>query len=305
MIVAISSEAIPSARVKPVARMDRAGDRRRGEREHQGPLRIGPMAGLPVNGVRIEVAHMYFFRYDAEGRLTDLWHVWNTIALACQLGAPAPDLRVGAPAKRSRRAATLAAGNDRSRLDSTAVERDRCHRAAWRRPAAGELRSANERLRGEAQVEALDEVRDATGVHLKPVALAKVAEGGRVRLCDAAELDELREEALEAGGRDDLQNPARAFPGVPERVPLAAGLEDEVAGAGLEHVIAEERSHAAFEHVAVLVFAEVAVERRCECVRRHRVLDEREAPAGRIAVDHEADSNAAEESGLAVCGPQD
>jgi steroid delta-isomerase-like uncharacterized protein len=65
---------------------------------HQGPLRIGPMASLPVNGLRIEVPHMHFFRYDDAGRLTDLWHVWNTLLLARQLGAPAPDLRVGAPA---------------------------------------------------------------------------------------------------------------------------------------------------------------------------------------------------------------
>jgi steroid delta-isomerase-like uncharacterized protein len=65
---------------------------------HQGPLRIGPRAGLPVSGTRIEVPHMHFFRYDAEGRLTDLWHVWNTLILARQLGAPAPDLRITAPA---------------------------------------------------------------------------------------------------------------------------------------------------------------------------------------------------------------
>jgi steroid delta-isomerase-like uncharacterized protein len=65
---------------------------------HQGALQIGPMAGLPVNGTRIEVPHMHFFRYDGEGRVTDLWHVWNTLMLARQLGAPAPDLRVGAPA---------------------------------------------------------------------------------------------------------------------------------------------------------------------------------------------------------------
>jgi steroid delta-isomerase-like uncharacterized protein len=64
---------------------------------HEAPLRIGPMAGLPVAGARIEVPHMHFFRYDEEGRLTDLWHVWNTLLLARQLGAPAPDLRVGAP----------------------------------------------------------------------------------------------------------------------------------------------------------------------------------------------------------------
>ena len=65
---------------------------------HQGPLRIGPMASLAVNGAAIDVPHMHFFHYDDEGRLTDLWHVWNTLALARQLGAPAPDLSVGAPA---------------------------------------------------------------------------------------------------------------------------------------------------------------------------------------------------------------
>jgi steroid delta-isomerase-like uncharacterized protein len=65
---------------------------------HQGPLRVGPMAGLPIAGARVEVPHMHFFRYDDTGRVTDLWHVWNTLLLARQLGAPAPDLRVGAPA---------------------------------------------------------------------------------------------------------------------------------------------------------------------------------------------------------------
>jgi steroid delta-isomerase-like uncharacterized protein len=65
---------------------------------HQGPLRIGPMAGLPINGTRIEVPHMHFFHYDSDGRLTDLWHVWNTLMLARQLGAPAPDLSISAPA---------------------------------------------------------------------------------------------------------------------------------------------------------------------------------------------------------------
>jgi len=65
---------------------------------HRGPLNIGPMGGLPITGARVEVAHMHFFRYDEAGRVTDLWHVWNTLALARQIGAPAPDLRVGAPA---------------------------------------------------------------------------------------------------------------------------------------------------------------------------------------------------------------
>jgi predicted ester cyclase len=65
---------------------------------HQGPLRMGPMAGLPFNGLPIDVPHMHFFRFDDEGRVTDLWHVWNTIALARQIGAPAPDLTIAAPA---------------------------------------------------------------------------------------------------------------------------------------------------------------------------------------------------------------
>jgi predicted ester cyclase len=61
---------------------------------HQGPLLIGPMASLAVSGARVEVPHMHFFHYDTDGRVTDLWHVWNTLMLARQLGAPAPDLRV-------------------------------------------------------------------------------------------------------------------------------------------------------------------------------------------------------------------
>lgn len=65
---------------------------------HSGPLNIGPMAGLPITGAKVEVPHMHFFRYDREGRTTDMWHTWNTLLLARQLGAPAPDLRVGIPA---------------------------------------------------------------------------------------------------------------------------------------------------------------------------------------------------------------
>lgn len=61
---------------------------------HRGPLNMGPMAGLPVEGGRVEVPHMHFFRYDAAGHVTDLWHVWNTLMLARQLGAPAPDLSI-------------------------------------------------------------------------------------------------------------------------------------------------------------------------------------------------------------------
>ena len=62
---------------------------------HQGPLNIGPMAALPITGARVAVGHMHFFRYDHAGHVTDLWHTWDTLLLARQLGAPAPDLRVG------------------------------------------------------------------------------------------------------------------------------------------------------------------------------------------------------------------
>jgi hypothetical protein len=40
---------------------------------------------------------MHCFGYDQHGRITDLRHVWNTLLLARQLGAPAPDLHLGAP----------------------------------------------------------------------------------------------------------------------------------------------------------------------------------------------------------------
>jgi hypothetical protein len=83
--------------------VDRGGladdpEHRRCPRERAAPELDKLRAGLPVNGTQVEVPHMHFFHYDAEGRLTDLWHVWNTLLLARQLGAPAPDLSIGAPA---------------------------------------------------------------------------------------------------------------------------------------------------------------------------------------------------------------
>ncbi len=41
---------------------------------------------LEPTGRRVEVAHMHFFRYE-DGRVTDLWHLWDTPGLARQLGA--------------------------------------------------------------------------------------------------------------------------------------------------------------------------------------------------------------------------
>ena len=87
----------------------------------------------------------------------------------------------------------------------------------------------------------------------------------------------LAEEVLEAGRRDDLQDPARLVAGVPERVPLIARLERELTCVGVDHLIAQQRSHPALEHEAVLVDAVVAVQRRAQRARRDRVLDQREA----------------------------
>lgn len=64
---------------------------------HSAPLELGPLGGVEPKGNRIEVPHMHFFRYDDEGRLLDLWHVWNAPKLARDIGVPAPDFRVAAP----------------------------------------------------------------------------------------------------------------------------------------------------------------------------------------------------------------
>src|SRR5205823_12330757 len=106
------------------------------------------------------------------------------------------------------------------------------------------------------------------------------------------------EETLEAGRGDDLEDPARLVPGVPEGVPLVAGLEDEVARAGLEDLVTQECAHAALQDVAVLVLARVAVQRRGQRSWSHRVLDQREPAAGLVAVDHEPHADASEETRL-------
>ena len=84
---------------------------------------------------------------------------------------------------------------------------------------------------------ALDQARDAVRVHVKLIARAQFAEGFRIGLGDAAQVDQLGEEALETSRRDDFENPARLIPGVPEGVPFAARLEDQVAGTGLQNLI--------------------------------------------------------------------
>ena len=86
----------------------------------------------------------------------------------------------------------------------------------------------------------------------------------------------------------------RRVAGVPERVPLVARLEDEVADLAEDDLVAELRADAALQDEAVLVLVRVAVRRRRERPPGHRVLDEREPAAGLVAVDHEPHADRAE-----------
>src|SRR5919109_4741023 len=124
----------------------------------------------------------------------------------------------------------------------------------------------------------------------------------RVSIDRTAHVRELPEEALEPRRRDDLEDPARLVARVPERVPLVARLEDEIARPGLDDLVAEQRAHPPLEDEAVLVLAGVQMQRRRERPRRHRMLDEREA-LGRLApVDHEAHPDRSEEALRAFLG---
>src|SRR5918999_3074579 len=157
-----------------------------------------------------------------------------------------------------------------------------------------------DRLAGEDDAEPLDQARNRVRLHLELVAGAKLGQGLRRRCGHATHVGELLEEALEPGGRDDLEEPRGLVAGVPEGVPLVARLEDQVAGAADHDLVAKQRADAALEHVAVLVLAEVAVQGRRERPRRHRVLHEREPLVGLGPIDHEPDADASEEPGLAV-----
>src|SRR5437588_7453981 len=160
----------------------------------------------------------------------------------------------------------------------------------------------SDRFSGKAQIEALDEARDAVGVHLEFVAATEVRQGLRVGVSDAAEVDELRKEPLKAGRRDDLQEPRRLVTGVPESVPLVAGLEDQIAGTTDQDLLTQQRADASFDDVAVLVLACMAVQRGGQGTRGHRMLHQREPLVGLLTVDHEPNPDAPQEPGLAVAG---
>src|SRR4051812_26139170 len=161
------------------------------------------------------------------------------------------------------------------------------------RPAAGE------RL-AHAQPEPLQQFGDRLGPRLEPVALDELSELLGVGVARAAHRGELAKVLLEARGRDDLQDPTGLISSVPERVPLVARLEHEVARPRLYDIVAEQGAHASLEDEAVLVLARVTVQRRGECARRHRVLKKGEALACFPPVDQEPDADAAKEDFVAA-----
>ena len=76
-----------------------------------------------------------------------------------------------------------------------------------------------------AQTEALDKARHARGVHLETIAGTQVGQDLRLRVGDTPEVDKFAEEPLEASRRDDLEDPRWLIAGIPEGVPLIAGLK--------------------------------------------------------------------------------
>lgn len=77
---------------------------------------------------------------------------------------------------------------------------------------------------------------------------------------------------------DDLKDAVKGVAGIPEGVPLIRWLEDKLADAGIDHFLAELGTRPTLDHVAVLVFAGMAVKRRTELVRRNGMLDEGDPP---------------------------
>ncbi len=59
---------------------------------HRGPLKMGHGPELPPTGRAVSVPHMHFVRM-AQGKATDLWHLWDTPQMLHQLGV-APEPRV-------------------------------------------------------------------------------------------------------------------------------------------------------------------------------------------------------------------
>src|SRR5215211_7408665 len=165
-------------------------------------------------------------------------------------------------------------------------------RGSWSTKASSSRVSSSSGVRAppsmgglEPQPVPLQDGRRALEVGLDAVAGRQGRQGRRIRLVAGGA--ELAEQVLKAARRDELQHAGGGVPGVPEGVPLAAGLEDQIAGFGEDFLVAQQGPQPALQHVAVLGLAAVVVQRAGQDVRRQGVLHDREPAAGGGAVDHE------------------
>ena len=144
------------------------------------------------------------------------------------------------------------------------------------------LRADTRRASAERQAVALDDRRGR--LHIR---LATVGGDERTQVdvvgCRADQLEGL----LQAAGRDELQH-ARGLGGcVPEGVPLAARLEDQVADLGDALLAVGQIPDPALEDQAELVLLGVPVDRCGNRVRREQVLHDRESASPVPGVDEE------------------
>ncbi|MGY3698205.1 hypothetical protein ACVIGA_008285 [Bradyrhizobium sp. USDA 3240] len=122
----------------------------------------------------------------------------------------------------------------------------------------------------------------------------------RIRRTVAQLCPELSEIVLEGGRRNDLQYAGGRVPGIPERVPLLARLEDQISRIADHDGVAEHRPDAALEDETVFVLAMMPVHGRRQGARLHRMFDNSEALAGIVPVDHEAGAGAAENCEMTI-----
>ena len=80
-------------------------------------------------------------------------------------------------------------------------------------------------------------------------------------LVHAAEVRKLVEELLKSCGGNNLKDAGGLIARVPERMPLASWLENEVARSAVDHLIAKQRAYASLDDPAVLIFVVVAMKR--------------------------------------------
>ena len=77
---------------------------------------------------------------------------------------------------------------------------------------------------------------------------------------------------FKAGGSNDLEYAGRFIAGVPEGMPLIAGLEHKITRLTKHHIVAKLSSETSSKYIAVFVFTRMAVQRGGQRAGRHRVF---------------------------------